>query len=435
MRSVAPRHAGAASDRRGFADTSGLAAPHWPEQVFVTIVLILSMGAGFSLLGAQTGDEVDLAAGDPIHQRIWAIVYVVSIVLIARDPQRARLVFTSSAVIPLLAGIVLASTLWSINPPITFRRAVEFLGTTLFAYYLVMRFPLEQLARLLAIAFSIAIVLSFAVGVAKPDIGRMVGGSYDGAWRGICDDKNLLGQAMAMSAFTLLTAMPPRPKPIQALLWCFIGAAALLTILSQSMTSLVVLALTCVLYASTRVARLSASDLAATSLVAYVIVIALAAVIATLGISSVLDTVGRDATFTGREGVWEMALDAIGAKPWLGYGYGAFWAEDRGLAQFIATAEGWSAAHAHNGLLELSLDIGLVGVAIFLVAYLSAFRRAFIYFQRHKDSVSAWPMLFLCYLFSSSITESGIARFNDVKWILFTCVCLYMASAREIRRS
>ncbi len=405
------------------------------EAAFGVVALVLSSGAGFILLGGQTEGDVDVIAGDATHQAIWSIVYLLSALAIARDSRRALSLLRLSAAIPLLVAMALVSTLWSIAPAITLRRAIELAGTTILAYWLVTRFSPGELLRLLAIACAIEILGSLVLGAAVPGLGRTSGGIYDGTWRGIFDDKNGLGQTMALAAFTLpAAAMARRAGALRLLSWALVGVAAGLIVLAQSISSLVVLTIMCVLYAVLRARRLSSFDVAMLSLIFYVAAVIFVALIAAMGVPALLQMVGRDPTLTGREGVWDLALDAITAKPILGYGYGAFWVEDVGWARFIASEEGWSAAHAHNGLLELALDVGLVGVAVFLAAYVTSVWRAIGRFRQRNDGGATWLLLFLIYLFCVNVTETGIAQFNDVKWVLFVCACLYLAEWRSIAR-
>lgn len=437
----ASRNAAAASpDRRTALSRYGLHFDRrqifdWLDPAFGVAALVLSSGAGFMLLGGQTEGDVDVIAGDATHQAVWGIVYLLSAFAVMRDRRRAYPLLLLSAAIPLLVGLALASTLWSIAPAITLRRAVEFAGTTVLAYWLAARFAPDELLRLLAAACVIDILGSLAVGAALPGIGRTTGGIYNGTWRGIFDDKNVFGQTMALAAFTLpAAAMASETGWVRLGSWILVGIAAGLIVLAQSMSSLVVLMVMCALSVIARAKRLSRFDIAVLALLFYVVVLAVVALVLMAGIPAVLHFFGRDPTLTGREGVWDLAVDAITAKPLLGYGYGAFWAEDLGWARFIATEEGWTAAHAHNGLLELALDVGLVGVGGFLVAYVGGLRRAFDRFREHNDASATWSLLYLIYLFCVNITETGIARLNDVKWVLFVCVCLYLAKWREATR-
>jgi exopolysaccharide production protein ExoQ len=54
-----------------------------------------------------------------------------------------------------------------------------------------------------------------------------------------------------------------------------------------------------------------------------------------------------------------MALE----RPLLGYGYGAFWLGERGPSARV-WAVTWDAVHAHNGYLDLWLQIGVIGALL-----------------------------------------------------------------------
>ena len=76
----------------------------------------------------------------------------------------------------------------------------------------------------------------------------------------------------------------------------------------------------------------------------------------------------KDPTFTGRNDIWQFALDSIADHPWLGHGFGAFWETPYTVFQpaydgSLAT----TASHAHNAFLDLSLTVGLIGVTIAIV--------------------------------------------------------------------
>ena len=70
--------------------------------------------------------------------------------------------------------------------------------------------------------------------------------------------------------------------------------------------------------------------------------------------------VGELLTLTNRTGVWAYATRFISAAPWLGYGYGA----TRDLFGSASDTLGWTAAHAHNFILQGLLEVGVVGLVI-----------------------------------------------------------------------
>jgi O-antigen ligase len=79
----------------------------------------------------------------------------------------------------------------------------------------------------------------------------------------------------------------------------------------------------------------------------------------------VLDLIGKDPTLTGRTEIWGYVMNDISLKPLLGWGYFAFWIASNPAAVEIGNAVHWVVPEAHNGLLEMLLNVGMVGTAIF----------------------------------------------------------------------
>src|SRR5262249_21893292 len=101
---------------------------------------------------------------------------------------------------------------------------------------------------------------------------------------------------------------------------------------------------------------------------------------------------GKDATLTGRTALWYLVADAIAYRPWFGYGYGAFWLGATGESASIWSALSWQPAEAHNGFLDLGLQLGLVGVALFLTGFGTAVWRAIGVIRRTDTLYALWPI-------------------------------------------
>jgi O-antigen ligase len=76
-----------------------------------------------------------------------------------------------------------------------------------------------------------------------------------------------------------------------------------------------------------------------------------------------------DASFTGRTDIWTFGLEVVQLKLWTGYGFSAFWGSSavRNLPQGMEWAA--TAAHSHNGYLDIALATGLPGLALLIVAF------------------------------------------------------------------
>ena len=78
--------------------------------------------------------------------------------------------------------------------------------------------------------------------------------------------------------------------------------------------------------------------------------------------STILEASGRDATFTGRTGLWETLLEEP-INPLIGVGYASFWLGER-LTKFWDMYPNSPPIEAHNGYLEVYLNLGLIGVCL-----------------------------------------------------------------------
>jgi len=75
-----------------------------------------------------------------------------------------------------------------------------------------------------------------------------------------------------------------------------------------------------------------------------------------------LEIMGKDPT-----------LPYIYQRPWLGWGYVAFWSTTNPAAMVIVEELHWFAPQAHNGLLEMLLHVGLFGTAFFVFLWARTF--------------------------------------------------------------
>ena len=79
-----------------------------------------------------------------------------------------------------------------------------------------------------------------------------------------------------------------------------------------------------------------------------------------------LELVGKDPTLTGRTQMWVYIIQDIWMNPWLGWGYFSFWSTSNPFAVEISNVMGFVVPQAHNGLLELLLNAGVLGTALFI---------------------------------------------------------------------
>jgi O-antigen ligase len=114
-------------------------------------------------------------------------------------------------------------------------------------------------------------------------------------------------------------------------------------------------------------------------------------------------------------------------RPWLGYGYGGFWLGEEGPSIEVWQLHGFPTPNGHNGLLDVLLDLGVIGALIAVFGYVSYLRRAFHLFAIESTWDNAWPVLFLLALFLLNIAETDFLAPNVFYWFVYVSVALQVS--------
>jgi O-antigen ligase len=318
-------------------------------------------------------------------------------------------------------GLVLVSVLWSAAPKLTLIRSVTLLGTTLFGTYLAGRYSLNEQLRLLACALGIEVLLSFLFALALPEYGIVNDGLHNGAWQGITTHKNAFGRHMDISALVfLLLAMSSRRH--RWLMWAGFSLSVSLVLLSTSKTALIIFLTILSLFPLYRSLRWSY-----TWMVPFLITVVLAggslALLLVSNAETIVAAIGRDLSLTGRTDLWAAVIAKIWERPWFGYGYGGFWLKWEGESADIFLITGWEPPHSHNGLLEIWLALGLVGVLIFVPGFLIAYLRTVAWVRSTNSATGLWPMVYLTLMFLINLTESTFGA-KAIFWALYVATLL-----------
>src|ERR1700721_251780 len=87
--------------------------------------------------------------------------------------------------------------------------------------------------------------------------------------------------------------------------------------------------------------------------------------------SGLLTTMGRDPTLTGRTDIWKLVLGMTG-NPLVGTGFESFWLGQR-LAK-MWSVYWWHPREAHDGYIEVFLNLGWLGVLLFSIVLITSYR-------------------------------------------------------------
>lgn len=385
---------------------------YWLEEIIVFILLFQFSTALVALL---TIDPNDLDSQSILARYLWYPGYIMVLFLAVRH---FGSVLRMAVFNPLIILAVLwcgLSYVWSIAPDITLRRSIALLVTTLFGLVLAARYDWNQLVQRLAFVFLVTALISLFLALAVPSLGRMQD-VYVGAWRGAWLEKNSFGTRMAMGLALMLSAFAMQPKRwwmwVPGGMLCF-----LLIIMCQSKAALLAGLVAIFGFFVIRLFR-RFPLLRIPVMYGLILSVAVGAFLIIVMPDEMFALIGKDRTLTGRTDIWNLLIEAMRQKPWVGYGYGTFWQDQLGPSYWIRFDLEWGVPTAHNGWMETWLSVGLVGVAIMGLLYLLTLLLALDRLYRGGVE-NYWVILSTVLFFMISMTESQVLQQNDLSWVMF----------------
>lgn len=388
--------------------------------IFSQFYLLLLTGPGTGGASPQSSAANSQSA---FLRLIFLPVYLIVLLVICARPLRFLAVLTRSWLLLGLLSIAVCSVLWSLQPDVTIRRLVAVVFTTLTGVLLAERFEWPKTLEVLASTYAVVVTLSFVFGLFMPAYGVM-SIDFPGAWRGVYGFKNQLGWAMSLATPTFLACALANPQ--RRRLWLgFAGAALLLIVLSTSKTALVSCLAGLAFMPLIALCRIGPA-LGTTALLAAVSVVALVGAVYALAPELVFELIGRDATFTGRTLIWDAISRQIEQRPLTGYGYGAVWDDLSGWGPvaWISNDQGFKIFSAHNTVLGVWLEPGLIGVTAWLMLLVGAWLKGL---SRLATAPAYFFLPFLAIFTLHSLTESDALIQNDLGWVIFSMTVTKLA--------
>lgn len=373
---------------------------------YAVVVMLLGTGAFFPLVEADT---------QAASFALWAGAYLVAVIGLVDDRFRHRRKALLPLTLVLMGSLATASVLWSAAPDLTLRRGIGLVGTILVGVYLARRLSPLELFDALRRAVLVVAVASLLIYASGSDLAL---DGVHGTLRGVLETKNTLGRILALGvlAASAVALMAPRRRRGAAVSIMVMMTALALTASTGGMVLAVAVlgVATAILVAAHPRGRVAVAGLGA---------VALAAMVAFLPRTSaqqVTSAVGEDVTLTGRTEIWAHALDALALRPVLGYGYGVFWHEDYRPpeAARISGYLQWNVPSAHNGLLDMALDLGIIGVALAVAALAVLLVRGIADLRAGRLPLAALRLSVLGVIVITNLAESDLFVLNTIYTVL-----------------
>jgi exopolysaccharide production protein ExoQ len=359
------------------------------------------------------------------------IAFSIVLFQIVVNAERIALQALQMKMITLLALLTICSALWSQDPFRSAYNGIFYFIETLFAFYLVLKFDTEEILSLMMMVGSSLCVLSLMTVIFLPRFGLTYSARDMGAWHGVFTDRTTAGKCLV---FLLSPAIIFGRRRFSYRHIVYIALLLLMIFMAKSATgrviSCVYIALMATISFLSRFGRRSSLLIGSTFLAA-------GALITYLGLAYLpllFEGLGRNATLSGRTAIWTLVLRSIAKRPLLGYGFYAFWQGLRGESANAIVGAHWVFGYAHNGILEICLQLGLVGTGLFFLTLFQAMRNAWFCLRNGCPPGAEWYIGVIALTIMYNVDESTVLWPIDLLSILYVVACCGLAkAARQIR--
>lgn len=306
-----------------------------------------------------------------------------------------------------------------------FTTCLRFIITVLFALWLADRYEARRLLELICRAQGIFVFLNLMLFL----IFRSYGFYYDEEGRylfhGLMNRKNSMGEELAYGIVLLIALFCLKRKQRQTIspfLFAVFGVQVFLLV-QTSATGAMVMVTAAGLYVlvhNSMQEKLPRIHWSYAYIVVSVGFLAIALTVLPL-LGPVLEYLGKDATLSNRTAIWEEIIPyMIEDHTFTGYGMLMFWNDAKGVKalQDRFSRNTWFRSMrygSHNTLLEMWLDVGLIGVGLYFLMILYSFRRIKNFTQEQYLTCSA----FMLPLMIRGLTERSYTNSSYLTLFLF----------------
>ena len=373
--------------------------------------------------------------GADIRSQVAAIGLWAALLLMSFIPGMAlfRPVTQGLAWPALLLGWVVISPLWSDDPASGATKAVAFLVCSLAAWRMASVVTAKEMLACTFYALLVLLGLSLLLAVAVPEVGLLLNNwQHEGQWKGMFATKQGLGTVSAVFLVLAFLRLSHR-RSVFNVAACALGLCCLLG--SGSRGGGVMAAVAVASLIAVRRSPRFASLVTGILLVGLVLGVLEVAYFSATGDASI-QVFGSDINLTERTFIWQYAIGLWVDRPFLGFGLNGFWTDD-GIFSLYRTAHGWVLDNYHSGYMAITIETGLIGLALFSAMSLSlAPRLRFLLLHARSNRMSLEMTAgFAIMFFTINLTETYFLRSTNFMAVLFTFLTVKTLAVTEPSRA
>lgn len=376
--------------------------------------------------------------GSPTDRNILTGLLVIGLcVLVARRKQVLPLLRNNWPIL-VFYGYCLISIVWSEFPDVAFKRWTKFLADLIIVLIVVTEVNrTAAIKRLLARTAFVLIPLSVLLVKYYPDLGRLYGRFEGGLFfTGVATDKNMLGKTCMIFGLAtvwrlqmILKSEDGRRKTKRLIAHGVVLAMTLwLLFNANSMTSISAFGLGSILMVATGFPAITKRRKVVHFMTLGAIALAFSALFLNLG-SGLVSSLGRDPTLTGRTELWQQVF-RLDKSPVLGTGFESFWLGPR--LERLWSIYWWHPNQAHNGYIEVYLNLGVVGTAVLGLMIVSGYRSV-MRGLTEEPLTGRLKLAFFVAAVAANFTEANFKMMSPI-WTIFLLATLSIPQIRKVRK-
>lgn len=142
--------------------------------------------------------------------------------------------------------------------------------------------------------------------------------------------------------------------------------------------------------------------------------------------AQIFSMIGKSPDMTGRTTIWKIVLDLIDQRPIQGWGWTSYWVPWVEPYNGLVVLNGIPYYQAHNAFLDVWLQLGVVGLGLFVLLVGITFVRIWRLAVRHTHPLYLWPILVFVGIITQNLTESRMLV--EIGWVILV---LFAVKVRE----
>jgi len=378
--------------------------------------------AAFGEMAAWEQGRVEIIKNNPLDRNVLIALMVLGLIILIGRSRRFRLILSDNSWLVAFCVLCLFSLLWSEEPGTVLKRWTRLAGDVIVILLILTEWdPEETIYRIMRRMGILFLPLSVLLIRFYDQLGRIYTLYGTQMWVGVADHKNSLGALCAFTGIVLVWRSLTQWPKVDWLNAGLVAVAGYLLLGSRSSTAAVVFVLGVVLLVVQSRIKKDVRKLNR-AIITGLIVLLVLQVIAVFFLNKSLAPIffsaaGRDSSLTGRVPLWQKLIEMGNRAPLWGRGFTSFWLNNDRVMEVWRTFTD-TPLTAHNGYIDIYLDMGMVGLLLFFLLLAQTYRSIMRSFE-DSPKLGQLKIVLFAMVFFHNFTESTFAKPFAFLWLLF----------------